>query len=152
VVKVSEGATALAAEWNPASGGLYARLTADYAAAQRDALQQHRVTLRPVAFFWMQGESDATNAAFAAAYRDNMTNLIARVQSDIGAMPFYVGRIHNRLPTGTFPYADTVRTAQTNDQGAWTWIDTDAMTNDTVHFYGAGLTNLGATFVRTAGL
>ena len=69
---------------------------------------------------WMQGESDANNSAYAAAYEANLTNLITAVRSDFSTpdMPFVVGRITDLSIYG-FPGARKSELPKQRCRGWW---------------------------------
>jgi hypothetical protein len=98
---------------------------------------------------WMQGEYDALNANYAAAYADNLTDFIGAVREDFKspAMPFVMGRI----VVPAFTYRDAVRAAQAEVAGSVpgvVMVDTDGveMKDDQVHFNSQGLLELGRLF------
>ncbi len=87
VVKAAFSGTALKRDWNPADPGeggscyrsLIEETRAAIAAAKQDGLQ-----LRPRAFVWVQGESDA-NAEHAPHYADNLSAMLTALRRDIDA-------------------------------------------------------------------
>ena len=103
----------------------------------------------------MQGESDAYNATYGAAYEANLTNLINTVRSDFAtpSMPFVVGRITDLSVYG-FPAVPEVRTAQETVPGVVgnaSWIDTDDIEQVPTapgHYNAAGQIVLGTRFAN----
>lgn len=103
------------------------------------------------AVFWMQGETDATNAAWAADYSDNLTAFLAAARARwIGDATGYVGfgRISD---SAALPYNEAVRVAQ------WQVDQVDAhaesfktigfgMQADGIHYNAAGQVALGDGF------
>lgn len=85
VVKVAFSGTGLKRDWNhadPGSGGacyraLVSETQAAIAAAQRDG-----ISLRPRAFCWVQGESDA-NQEHASHYADNLGAMLNALRRDL---------------------------------------------------------------------
>lgn len=145
IVKHAVGSTGLATDWDPATGPEYATLLSDIDDALA-TLESPQI----VAFCWMQGERDSTSATWSAAYATNLANFISSVRSDIEpGMLFIMGRIHDDLPSGTYPYASTVRAAQDGAASSDVLvIDTDSfrVQGDNIHFTEHGTNRLGATF------
>lgn len=98
VVKYARGSTPLAAspgrDWAPASGELFQEVAAAAAAATA-ALRAQGLRPRVAAVVWMQGEADAADPARAAAYRANLTALLAAIRERWAKAdtPVVVGRI-----------------------------------------------------------
>jgi hypothetical protein len=102
----------------------------------------------------MQGESDAANPYYAAAYQTNLTNLIAAVRSDFNTpdMPFVIGRI---APAWGYPeYNALVRAAQVTVPtlvNNASWINTDDLQISTAippHYGTQGQIDLGMRFAN----
>lgn len=146
--KFAVGATSLAVDWDPDAGPLYPQLMQGLRDAV-DALRQAGHQPQIKAMLWMQGESDALSADWAAAYETNFTNFISRVRSDVGveALPFVFGQIY----APTLPFRNVVRAAQArvaaHVPGA-TMILTDDLPvyNDRLHYNTAGLMGMGYRF------
>lgn len=154
IVKSTRGSTALAADpkhadWSPASADKLFASTARAAAAAGV-----QVGFQPSLILWMQGEQDATDAAWAHAYGDNLTVLFREMRTkwaDAGARIVF-GRI------GAAPglrYADEVRTAQAQVAAAHpdvAMVDTDGLSlqADRLHLDGRGEIGLGDAFYRAA--
>lgn len=87
VVKAAFSGTGMQRDWNPADpgegGSCYRALVSEtlnaIATAKKDG-----IVLRPRAFVWVQGESDA-KAEHAAFYADNLGAMLNQFRSDIGA-------------------------------------------------------------------
>ena len=102
---------------------------------------------------WMQGEIDAMNHAYAAAYAANLTNFITTVRSDFNTpnMPFVVGRITN-YAWGTTADNTLVRNAEMTvpgQVGNAAWINTDDLEWAYDGHYGTqGQIDLGIRFAN----
>lgn len=156
VVKYARGETGLARvpndrDWSPSSNDdVWDKATAEIDAAKA-ALKAQGLSLRVSAVFWMQGETDAQDAAKAAAYRQNLTELVMRFRTRWGdeQTSVYVGQIDR--PPGSKGW-EKVRQAQaavsTSVPGVHL-IDTDPFPRqaaDKVHFTGSGQVRLGDGF------
>jgi hypothetical protein len=151
-VKFAASGANLANQWNPDTpGSYYNQLLARVQAATQSLQAEHPgddVTI--AGFFWMQGEADAQNAGFAAAYEANLNHFIDRVRADYGDpdLPFIVGRIRY----WPYVYAAQVRAAQANVAAAKPGVglvNTDSLpmnADDYVHFTSAGAYQLGTLF------
>ncbi len=82
LIKVSQGATSLNTDWNPATAYLYAELTNTVRQALADLTAAgDRYTVQ--GFLWHQGESDQSEP-HASQYAANFSNLLARLRTDLG--------------------------------------------------------------------
>lgn len=130
LVKYGLTSTNLAVNWNPnGSGAVYNvfKSRVDAALANLTAAGKSPVISGMI---WMQGESDAMNPAYAAAYQTNLTNFIAKVRSDFStpAMPFVIGRINISQYWGTPADNALVRDSQVavaNQVANVSWIETE---------------------------
>ncbi|MDQ1446802.1 MAG: hypothetical protein QOI20_3266 [Acidimicrobiaceae bacterium] len=102
VDKVAIGATSLAYDWR-LDGPLFARLVSGAAAAE--VSQGMPVS----AVVWIQGERDASDAATAQAYGDNLIAFVDAVRARFPAARFVLNRLHGSF-VGTGP--DMVRAGQ----------------------------------------
>ena len=87
VIKTAFSGTSVAADWNvdrPEQADSCYRAMIDEAKAAIASAQAKGVTLRPRAFVWVQGESDA-NAKDAPVYAANLTKMLRRLRADLGA-------------------------------------------------------------------
>jgi hypothetical protein len=151
-VKVAENSTSLATDWNPSSpNGYYAQMRSVVSDALLARVKDEGLP-RVAGFFWMQGETDAQQAATAQAYSANLNGLISQVRTDFSAdrLPFVIGRIRVNNPT-TELGDNWVRAAE--DQAAKRnpdvgTVSTDDLTRipDFLHFDGPGLIALGNRF------
>lgn len=62
-----------------------------------DDLTSQGIAYSVEGFFWMQGESDASNAITAPAYQQSLSTFVSRVRNDLGKsnLPFVYGMIHS---------------------------------------------------------
>ena len=173
IVKMAWGGTSLERDWlNPlpiytnhkfnvlTEGRLYDRMKAGVDEARSRLTAQTGQATEVAAFFWMQGEADASNnfdangnwiASFHTIYEDNLNELAGMVRSDFGnpTMPFILGRIGDDF-TSNNKWIN-VRNAQVSfansDPNAY-WVDTDSfvMSNDNLHYNSTGYQQLGNAF------
>ncbi len=156
VVKYARGETGLAStpndrDWSPSShDDVWDQATSELDAAKA-ALKTQGLSLRVEAVFWMQGETDAQDAAKAAAYRQNLTDMVMRIRTrwGDGQTSVYVGQIDR--PPGSKGW-ERVRQAQAAVATAVPGvhlIDTDPLARqpaDKVHFTASGQIQLGDGF------
>lgn len=99
--------------------------------------------------FWMQGEQDATNATYGAAYQANLTPLITKAREQVAdsAAKFLIARIRNLDPTFNAAAVADVRLAESTlgDIAPNAWFDTDdlPLRADLVHYDAVGMKTLG---------
>jgi hypothetical protein len=99
--------------------------------------------------FWMQGEQDATNLTYGAAYQANLETLIAKAREQVGnsTVKFIIARIRNQDPLFIAQAVADVRSAQVTvgNQAGNAWFDTDdlALAADNVHYNATGMKTLG---------
>ncbi len=155
LIKHGALSTSLAAQWNPnGSGAEYNIFKSRVNTAMAD-LTAGGLSPEIAGMIWMQGESDAYNATYGAAYEANLTNLINTVRSDFTTpdMQFVVGRITDLSVYG-FPAVPQVRTAQETVPGVVgnsSWIDTDDIEQAAAapgHYNAAGQIVLGTRFAN----
>lgn len=135
LIKNSPGGTNLHTQWDPIGGSVYAGFIATAHDALA-ALTAQGLDFEIAGMLWMQGESDTGNAANAAAYEDNLNDLIAAVRAefDTPEMPFIMG-----LTYGNGAYTDTVRAGQLAVAAADMDVlvvnidDRELVTYDTIH-------------------
>jgi hypothetical protein len=87
VIKTAFSGTSVAADWNvglPGKADTCYRAMIDETKAAIAAAQAKDVTLRPRAFVWVQGESDA-NAKDAAAYVTNLSAMLKSLRTELNA-------------------------------------------------------------------
>ncbi len=87
VIKTAFSGTSVAGDWNvelPGKADTCYRAMIDEAKAALAAAQAKGATLRPRAFVWVQGESDA-NAKDSPVYAANLSKMLQRLRADLGA-------------------------------------------------------------------
>ena len=87
VIKTAFSGTSVAADWNvglPGKADACYRAMIDETKAAIAAAKAKDITLRPRAFVWVQGESDA-NAKDAAAYAANLSAMLKNLRTELGA-------------------------------------------------------------------
>lgn len=107
IIKGSVNATNLAVDWSPTrAGSLYFKML--------DMIQTAKVTkpIKIAGIVWMQGESDAKDAAMAKNYGANLVAFIQAWRRDLAdqSIPFAACRVNP--PHGEFPYAADVRAGE----------------------------------------
>ncbi|MBI5548897.1 MAG: hypothetical protein HY901_33870 [Deltaproteobacteria bacterium] len=153
IIKVAEGGTALHDRWKARTGDLYQLLLSEAQAQLADLSARGRPQL--AGFLWMQGESDAVEAAAADLYGQNLTELVSDLRSELGVpfLPTVAGLI---AQSPLWPYSGTVRNGialvsvqlgqmevvETSD--LTTWLD------DAAHYDSASTLALGRRFADAA--
>jgi len=92
VIKTAFSGTSVAGDWNvglPGKADACYRAMIDEAKAANVAAKAKGVTLRPRAFVWVQGESDAS-AKDSPAYAANLTKMLQRLRTDLGAPDLFL--------------------------------------------------------------
>jgi hypothetical protein len=87
VIKTAFSGTSVAADWNvglPGKADACYRAMIDEAKAAIASARTKDITLRPRAFVWVQGESDA-NAKDAPAYVANLSAMLKSLRTELGA-------------------------------------------------------------------
>ena len=87
VIKTAFSGTSVAGDWNvghPGKADPCYRAMIDEAKAAIASAKSKDITLRPRAFVWVQGESDA-NAKDAPAYVANLSAMLQRLRADLNA-------------------------------------------------------------------
>jgi hypothetical protein len=96
-------------------------------------------------FFWVQGETDATDAGQAAAYEANLTALFNAVRAAYGPIPIVFAQLQSGVAAA---HVATIRTAQANVAAAFsncTLVLTDdiGLGGDNIHYTADGYAALG---------
>lgn len=108
MVKYAVSGTSIVS-WNPNDSNSYYRKMVERVKQAKADLESLGHTVEYKGFFWMQGESDGTVAAWALAYQSNLTALINRLRIDLESptLPVVLGKI-----AFTTEFACTIRQAQ----------------------------------------
>ncbi|MCD4728774.1 MAG: sialate O-acetylesterase [Pirellulales bacterium] len=154
LVEHSQGSTNLAVHWSPDGTGEHYNALKSAADAALQDLTTSGLSPAVAGMIWMQGEADAMDGNYAAAYATNLTNLIAKLRDDFAAPDarFVVGRITTYY--GTTANNTLVRLAQETvaEQVSNTaWIDTDDLSwqdGRPGHYGAEGQIELGIRFAN----
>jgi len=159
LIKSGLGATTLAEDWAPEGiNNSYDRFTQTVETALANLTSQG-IAYEIKGLVWMQGESDVWTADFAAAYEQNLTQLIDDIRMRYGSeLTIAIGLIRGDLPADERSPLAMVRVAQravaTADSQV-VLVDTDAlghgnvvMQPDAVHYNAAGQVLLGTAFAN----
>jgi hypothetical protein len=150
VFKIGYAGTHLAHDWQKGDdngAGLYT-LMLDQLAIATDSLLRWGTPWKFIGMAWMQGETDASNSEWAAAYETNLALLLAAMRADFNApnLPVVLGQIAH---TGAYPYSLEVRTAQAAVAAAdplveLIGLDDQPLDTDGIHFTAEGVMVMGA--------
>ena len=94
IVKVAYSGTSLAADWQPRRPDLIALVQRVHQAVAWASSHGYDPTI--VGFYWMQGEADASKAAWAADYSKNLKLFMQEMRTDLplgATTPFVIGQI-----------------------------------------------------------
>lgn len=150
VIQVCEGGSALATDWAPSGSGFR-----DYETLVREYTQARSLGFAPnvpnnrVFLVGMQGETDAMNGAYAAAYQANWNTFISALKTDL-SLPGLVS-IHARLSNSQTACSEltTVQAAQDAIAAAnpTTFYlqptNNFEVSSDNLHYTAQGATDLG---------
>jgi len=97
---------------------------------------------------FIQGEADSKGSTFASSYQANESNLKTAVRTDFGTTKFIDADIYYLLPSATYPYSATVRTAKQNlvsGDANFKLLDASTWSHqaDNTHLDGSGIESLG---------
>lgn len=146
VVTFSQGSTRLDTDWQ--TDGKSYQPCIEVIDAALDRLGLTDLT----GMIWYQGESDANNAAAAAAYASNLTTLMADFRARWGPFDLVVPYLHTDNPRN---HASTVRTqaeSYVSGDARAAGVDPDALTTaDGIHYATAEYISLGQLCATAAG-
>jgi hypothetical protein len=156
IVKYTHGGTNLSSNWS-ASGAQYTTFVSTVQTALA-ALTTAGHTYQLRGMLWQQGEADTSGTA-ADNYQANLTNLIARVRTDLNggaAFPFVIGSISDSqygsaittVGTGSYKVRQAQQTVATADPTVGIVITDGYSTrpNDSIHFDHTAQVTLGQSF------
>ena len=157
IVKVCANGSALndigGDDWSPDSTGeLFDQIESAISAAKSSIVAEFGGTSRLNAFFWGQGNGDATGSVNAFSYYDNLLNLKAAVESRLGD-PLTKFIFMRLLPADAQTYTSTLRAVMTRiqfDSPGIQMVDTDffGAEADGYHLSVPGITSLGSAMMQ----
>ena len=157
VIKTAFSGTSVAADWNvghPGKADPCYRAMIDEANAAIAAAKSKDVTLRPRAFVWVQGESDA-NAKDAPTYVTNLSAMLKSLRADLNApdMILLLG-VNTRFGNGKNAFMPKVIDAQKEVAAALPrarYVDTagaETLPPSHTHFTAVGTLEIGRRFAE----
>ena len=157
VIKTAFSGTSVAADWNvgqPGKADACYRAMIDEAKAAIAAAKSKDVTLRPRAFVWVQGESDA-NAKDAPTYVANLSAMLQSLRADLNApdMILLLG-VNTRFGNGKNAFMPKVIDAQKEVAGALArtrYVDTagaETLPPSHTHFTAVGTLDIGRRYAE----
>jgi hypothetical protein len=158
VIKTAFSGTSVAGDWNvgrPGQADACYRAMIDEAKAAIASAKSKGITLRPRAFVWVQGESDA-NAKDAPAYVANLTAMLKALRSELDApdLILLLG-VNTRFGNGKNAFMPKVVEAQKEVAAALPrarYVDTagaETLPPSHTHFTAAGTHEVGRRFAET---
>jgi len=157
VIKTAFSGTSVAGDWNvglPGKADPCYRAMVDEARAAIASAQAKDITLRPRAFVWVQGESDA-NAKDAPAYVANLSAMLQRLRTDLNApdMILLLG-VNTRFGNGKNAFMPKIIEAQKEVAGALPrarYVDTagaETLPPSHTHFTAVGTLEIGRRYAE----
>jgi hypothetical protein len=157
VIKTAFSGTSVAGDWNvglPGKADPCYRAMVDEARAAIAAAKSKDITLRPRAFVWVQGESDA-NAKDAPTYAANLSAMLQRLRADLKApdMILLLG-VNTRFGNGKNAFMPKVIDAQKEVAAALPrarYVDTTGAVTlppSHTHFTAAGTLEVGRRYAE----
>jgi hypothetical protein len=157
VIKTAFSGTSVAADWNvglPGKADACYRAMIDEAKAALAAAQAKGVTLRPRAFVWVQGESDA-NAKDSPAYAANLSAMLKSLRTELAApdLILLLG-VNTRFGNGKNAFMPKVVEAQQEVAAALPrarYVDTagaETLPPAHTHFTATGTLEIGRRFAE----
>ncbi len=157
VIKTAFSGTSVAADWNvglPGKADACYRAMIDEAKAALAAAQAKGVTLRPRAFVWVQGESDA-NAKDSPAYAANLSAMLKSLRTELAApdLILLLG-VNTRFGNGKNAFMPKVVEAQQEVAAALPrarYVDTagaETLPPSHTHFTATGTLEIGRRFAE----
>ncbi len=157
VIKTAFSGTSVAGDWNVHLAGADAcyRALIEETRAALDAAKSRDILLRPRAFVWVQGESDA-NPKDAPAYAENLSQMLVRLRTDLAApdMVLLLG-VNTRFGNGKNPFMPVILEAQKKVAATLPhtrYVDTtgaETLAPTHTHFTAAGTLEIGRRYAET---
>lgn len=156
-LKHALSSTSLAVNWKPTApyGSSLETALAEWDNALNAQLVGNDRSPNVKAFFWIQGETDASSLSHANAYEINLGALVDIIHGRYGSsIPFIIAKLNPNLNSGSYPYVTNIRIAQdnvaSNKDNVFT-VETDGLTtSDGLHYDSVSLQFLGALMVDAA--
>jgi hypothetical protein len=149
VLRVSASGSALATHWVPSEQIWYPMMIAKATSALAQ-LESSGYAPQLAGAIWIQGETDAYNNNWAAAYDENLLELVAAMRTDLASpnLPFFYNELHIRSDE---PYVERVRQSQREaqqlaDNMMLLNIDDLPLNADSIHFPGSTHVEVGRRF------
>ena len=157
VIKTAFSGTSVAGDWNvelPGTADSCYRAMLEESLAALAAAKTRGVLLRPRAFVWVQGESDA-NPKDAPAYEANLTKMLLRLRADLAApdLVLLLG-VNTRFGNGKNPFMPGIVEAQKKVAASLPparYVDTtgaETLPPSHTHFTGAGTLEIGRRYAE----
>jgi len=157
VIKTAFSGTSVAADWNvglPGKADPCYRAMIDEAKAAIASASGQGLTLRPRAFVWVQGESDA-NVKDSPVYADNLTKMLQRLRADLNApdLILLLG-VNTRFGNGKNAFMPKVIAAQQEVAAALPrarYVDTagaETLPPSHTHFTAVGTLEIGRRYAE----
>jgi hypothetical protein len=157
IIKTAFSGTSVAADWNvglPGKADACYRAMIDEAKAAIASAKSKEITLRPRAFVWVQGESDA-NAKDSPVYAANLTKMLQRLRSELDApdLILLLG-VNTRFGNGKNAFMPKVIAAQQEVATALPrarYVDTagaETLPPSHTHFTAAGTLEIGRRYAE----
>ena len=157
IIKTAFSGTSVAGDWNvdrPGKADACYRAMIDETKAALAAAQAKGVTLRPRAFVWVQGESDA-NAKDSQVYAANLTKMLQRLRTDLGAQELILLLgVNTRFGNGKNAFMPKVIEAQKEVAAALPrarYVDTagaETLPPSHTHFTAVGTIEIGRRYAE----
>ena len=157
VIKTAFSGTSVAADWNvglPGKADACYRAMIDEAKAAITSARAKDITLRPRAFVWVQGESDA-NAKDAPVYVANLSAMLKSLRTELGApdLILLLG-VNTRFGNGKNAFMPKVIAAQQEVAAALPrarYVDTagaETLSPSHTHFTADGTLEIGRRYAE----
>jgi len=157
VIKTAFSGTSVAADWNvglPGKADACYRAMIDEAKAAITSARAKDITLRPRAFVWVQGESDA-NAKDAPVYVANLSAMLKSLRTELGApdLTLLLG-VNTRFGNGKNAFMPKVIAAQQEVAAALPrarYVDTagaETLPPSHTHFTATGTLEIGRRYAE----
>lgn len=156
VIKVAFSGTGLRRDWDhtdPGEAGACYRSLISETRAAIEAAKQNGIELRPRAFGWVQGESDA-NAKDSVIYARNLDAMLTAIRKELNAPKLAaLIAVNTRFLEGRNQFMPAIIEQQklaASFDPRWEYVDTSAATiANQVHYDSAGTLEVGRLFAES---